>query len=542
MSLKFEADPDQALFDIEIAVEDGASELYLVIQGSVLIAEGAGRLKVSLPPGSYTVRQRVGYEQRVHTIQISQNPMQQTKFLYPAISFPSPLPLRGTQLGRKLGLGRYLVAKGGRNFQLLLWSPNSDVQAQLQQVYEQLQLERFQTGEQVQLTVRCSAQAIVAHGCLEAGPYQLVQRLATGERRCLALWCIEGWVTSVYLLVLTDQLSGKPLPVELEHAGMTLLRPGLRVGAVEASLCRLEAARKTLGLGRRLSGWSSWTDENEPENPLLALLDAQLGGGVKHLELAPMPYPDSALFGNEQRFEQQELAGPPLLRHSWVNLLQTAGANQQLHALFQQQFRVGTAGVWFTWTELAETTSSQTTSRHVLHDLFAQLTQERGSALEPVVKLKQTRMERLLRQNLNKMTERHLYTIIAQVFQSEAFMNAWNACREDIDDQRFKFRDSRLDDLFSAFLVLTDKTLVQAIGEPALIRQAVEGLRLPTKQADQLSAMLLDELVGWLGAGSSELLSKLMATGTRMLTMARENASPTVALLALAAVGPPSDS
>ncbi|PYC16228.1 hypothetical protein DMX06_19800 [Pseudomonas mosselii] len=379
---------------------------------------------------------------------------------------------------------------------MLLWSPSSDALAHLEQVFAQLRLEHFQTGERVRLTVGRRAQAIVAYASLAPGPYQLVQLRKNGQRHCLPLWCVDGWVTSVYLLVLSDQVTAKPLPVELDHASMTLLRPGLRVKDVEGSLRRLEGARKALGLGRRISGWSTWQDsDSRVENPMLELMDALLSGSREiFCNNLSMPYCDGFSSASSEAGGGRTL-GPPLLRQHWDLLLQSDGAERQLQALFHQPFTVEAKGVWFTWTELSHAAKFEDVSRFVLSQLAVQMAAEQ-------VRAPRHTGPRFVKLKLRRLSGQSLEETIAAFFQSQTFKRAWAGSRKVAEGKRLHLTDPRLSKLFAALLVLTDQTLIQSIGAIELVRQALQGLRLPATQVNQLGWLLLQELLAWMGTES----------------------------------------
>lgn len=381
------SDPNGAI-EVEVAAPYGAGDLSIINGSYALVASGVGWVNASLPPGTYSVRHQLGDESAIEPIKVFAGGPGRIEL--PALRFASPIPLFGTRFFRDDSDLKSLAGVGG-NFRLLLWAPAPETsdgdernRARIEVELQRLRLEVFAVaGPAARRGIKLPAPIWTGSGSallattLEPGCYVLVQTDDTGRQRCLPIWVHRDLLTCVFLLSL--EMDGSTVPLDLDHAGITfLLGDGKRGPNWIDSLYQLEAARKTITQGRQVQGWAGKSinaGESTKENPLLHLIDAILvfGSSSPSSREAPLEYGSSAAERFEGSFpdgmalrvamtrlkrtdltplpEEFTFAGPPLLRRSWALLLRGPRGNAALGKLMDFPFIAEGSGAWFVWSE-----------------------------------------------------------------------------------------------------------------------------------------------------------------------------------------------
>lgn len=395
-----------------------ASELYVVDRSYALVAKGVGRLSMDLEAGRYKVRQRIGDSEHVVELAVLEGSSPTTVTL-PPLSFPTPLPLPGTSL-LSGSPGPLPFAFGSGNFRFVLRTPvGADVELTPEQVdrihreRDRLRLEKVD-GSAAQQFNAPGVSEYSARGTLtvslrlQPGTYLVVQQRTSGRQACMPVVVCEGMTTAVFCLALSDE--GQEVPMGLRHAAIAILRDVDLKGGYEASLLRLEAARKAMAAGRQMFGWASDSsllsvnDGAQPENVLLDLMDAYLGWrclnprstdrgerlpdeelqivsvdmnaawerleraasvlGWSHGDIVAIAH---ALRPTDGGLNVAAIKDPPLLRRCWEQLLSFETGNAQAGAVMPFPFQVEPSSTWFIWSEepgcraasIAEATGSE---------------------------------------------------------------------------------------------------------------------------------------------------------------------------------------
>ncbi|WP_460322772.1 hypothetical protein [Pseudomonas ogarae] len=480
---------DQGLFvsvkvPATFATEDGAAELYLVDSTYSLIAQGVGRLDVDLVPGQYYVRQRVGDTENVQVFQVVAE--QPANFSLQRLDFATPIPLPESTLAKGAGLEHRVLDTQKGNFRLLLWTPISGPApaSALKQALESLSLETFDGQRHVDLAAEIDEHSVWIALNLQPGNYVLVQRITPGSQRCLPLRVATGLVTSVYLVLLRDD-SGREIPLDLQHAAITLLPSSMNASDIVGPLRRLEAARKALALGRQISGWSAWNKAAGAENPLLALIDDDWAGAL-------VPF-DSSVLGDAELMVldiargqplPDVLTGPPLLRRSWSRLLQMPSGNDALLALFPFDYKIESSNAWFIWSEApgartsralvksAEISKTAPGMLSILAGLASVFSRFRKSDVHPAP--------------VGVADDAPTYEDLVQLFtgliESPMARKLLRKTYRALENQVEGERDPAVQLMFSALETMTDKTLLKAMGAEHLVRSALSSLELPEER------------------------------------------------------------
>ncbi|NID14497.1 hypothetical protein [Luteibacter yeojuensis] len=389
---------------VSIVSRGCASELYVVNRAYALVAQGVGALRLQLEPGRYKVRQRIGYCEQVHELEVVEA-SRDVLMVLPDLDFPSPIPLAGTSFVSP-GMARRPFSLGTGNFRFVLWVPVDEGMtpaartARLRSDTERLRLERFD-GE---FSMRFDDAILVEErqgmrvfgADVEPGHYLVVQDHPEQRQVCLPILILQDRTTMVFSLAL--EAEGLPVPVRLEHAAVAMLRNDELDHPYESSLLRLEAARKASGAGRHVYGWSQVSDhpasdERPSENILLDLLDAQLGlrrtlsrasqddAAAERTFVEDLVHPLEQLaskigdanadvaalrsfLGVMPAGTIEALAGPPLLRRNWDHLLSAPEGNVLAADLMAFSFQVEPSPAWFLWSEAPGARAASFAARH----------------------------------------------------------------------------------------------------------------------------------------------------------------------------------
>ncbi|MFJ3468393.1 hypothetical protein [Pseudomonas sp. NPDC090201] len=540
-----------------------ASELYLVNRGYALIAKGVGVLDLQLEPGQYKMRQRIGYCESVQDVGVSDHSDWMDVEL-PALAFPSPIPLPGTSLA-DAGLPRPF-SLGEGNFRFVLRAP-IDAGSQLDTATAEhmreemrcLRIERFDGAKSWPMSdARILPEApgvLVFDTTLPAGGYVIVQQREERRQLCLPVLMLPGQVTAVFSLALKDETArGEErlsVAVELDHAAIAMLSANALELPYEASLFRLEAARKGLGAGRRVYGWSG---PDDVENILLTLMDLQLG--LRSLtapvnepgELAPghaQPAPEVDPGGLKARVQQlgaqvgqgnadvsalgyalkltdaqtrgPTLTAPPLLRRSWDQLLATPGGNELLCELMDFAFQTEPSSTWFLWSEVPGVRtaalveppkpSAATNDEIAMASRVPQVTLM--SAFKDILVSALHLGRRVIDSNLTRkrlgddaqehdspMSIDSVEAILAALIANKAFITWLNQVQLDVQADDKVFADESMNRLFHNLRTLCDPNLVSMLGARAVARQVLTTLRLPQRRVIELVKELIRWIVG----------------------------------------------
>lgn len=472
--------------------EDGAAELYLVDNTYALIAQGVGRLNVDLVPGLYQVRQRVGDTESVHEFRVVAE--QPASFSLPLLEFPTAIPLPKSTLVKGTGLEHRVLDAQKGNFRLLLWAPvsNSVSAVVLAQALETLSLETFDGQRRVDLAAEFTDNSAWIALDLQPGSWVLVQQVAPGRQRCLPLRIVEGLVTSVYLLLLRDE-SGREIPLQLQHVAVALLPSSMKGDAVVGPLRRLEAARKALALGRRISGWSTWDDARHGENPLLALMDDHLAGASAPFEGLSTDDEWMALDSAPRLPVPSILTGPPLLRPSWRRLLTMPSANAELLALFPFDYQVEGSNAWFIWNEVPGARASRVKVNPP--EVIKAAPKVWGSLMRKVLVYFSPRKSADQTPQAVDVAEAPTYEELIRLFSAliesrtarEWLRKTYRALENHVEGEKLP----AVQRMFGALVTVTDKTLLKAMGAEELVRSALSSLELPKEQRTEHARSLL---------------------------------------------------
>jgi len=540
-----------------------ASELYLINRSYALIAEGVGVLDLELEPGPYKIRQRIGYCESVQDVDVPEHSASMDVEL-PALAFPSPIPLPGTSLA-DAGLPRPF-SLGAGNFRFVLRAPiepGSQVdEGTAEHMREEMRCLRIECFDgslcwpmHEARTLSEAPGVLVFDTTLPAGAYVIVQQREQRRQLCLPVLIMPGSVTAVFSLALKDETvpgdERLSVAVQLDHAAIAILSADALELPYEGSLFRLEAARKGLGAGRRVYGWSS---PDDVDNILLSLMDVQLGlrsvtapvnepGQVGPGQDQPVPQLDSA--GLKARVEllraQLEqgnadvsalgyalnltgakargpaLTAPPLLRRSWDQLLATAGGNALLCELMEFAFQTEPSSTWLLWSEvpgvrkaalanLPETGPAQTDEIGFAGHL-PQITVM--SAVKDILVSALHLGRRVINSNLKRKrlaedTEDHdkpmsidnVEAILAALIANKAFITWLNQLQLEFQADDKVFADESMNRLFHSLRTLCDPNLVSMLGPKAVARQLLTTLRLPQRRVIELVKELIRWVVG----------------------------------------------
>lgn len=372
-----------------------ASELYVVNRAYALVAKGVGRLALELEPGRYKVRQRIGYSEHVQDLEVSGS-RERCNLKLLRLEFPSPIPLLGTSLVSG-SPGPRPFSYGSGSFRFVLRTPVGEdllpCDAQVEHMYTEmrrLRLESFDGKLSVPFNEPSASgdppDALIFSSEQPPGMYVIVQERDGNRQVCMPILVREARTTVVFSLALSDER--QPVPVELGHAAMAMLRDEDLTGEYEESLLRMEAARKAIAAGRHVYGWSNAVPEGQTENILLDLMDIHLGWQCLNPRIAdhgePLPEGERpllhvdraalltrlnnacAVLGRESadvralvhalNFGRSEIdvlppGAPPLLRRSWDRLLSFEEGNAQAGAVMVFPYQVESSSTWFLWSE-----------------------------------------------------------------------------------------------------------------------------------------------------------------------------------------------
>ena len=565
-----EAFPGAHQLSVTFKTVDAAAELYLIDRTYALIAKSIGELHTKVVPGIYKIRQRIGYLESVETVEISENkPL--TVNLSPLV-FSSPIPLPNTMFGSQADFDINLVNDKRYNFRFVIWTPRSmisDSVSKISEVLAQLRLESFDGTIQHTFEHTIVLNEGDTHGILglslEDGSYVLVQSDINGRQKCLPIWICSGLVTAIYLLALFE--NGNAISVSLEHAAIAMLRAedfglsGLK------SLSQLEAARKTLSLGRKMYGWTYLDPSDEPSatmNPLLTLIDAQLlacaespsDARVTHAiataaNLISTEFPDvialNSLVSSREVTDEIDtvwssllstIKGPPLLRCSWTQLLNTTGGDMAMAKLMPSSLQIEGTCAWFMWSEevgarLRVQKILQTDSFSITENIPAPpLTAAKAYAkisnlnvlaskgLPVLLPLTDIFSSLFLRFNKpNDLTSPRLETVItfenlvqmlSALLENDSLKKSLAKAYQAISQQNFQFDNAPLQRLFISLEVLMDETLVRAIGAEKLVRQVLISSGLPQTNLIELVKTLIDRLLAQLSPSDRLLVLKTL--------------------------------
>jgi len=534
---------------VRIYAHDGAAELCIIDHTYALVATGVGKLDVSLPAGEYQIQQRVGDDEHIQPLTVIAGGGEQEVVLS-AFAFPSPIPLPGTTLAGSFGAEAKRVENASGNFRLLLWTPDADIPVEdrnhardrVEAQLKRLRLESFHTGEPQELVVVAPDENDLANSLstlvsinLKAGPYVLIQRCTENRQRCMPVWICPGFVTALYLLVL--QADGEEVPVKLDHAGIALLSAEDFKKNYGSSMLQMESARKALSIGRPAQAWTERAVEmretSPVDNPLLSLMDAQLlaGGAAASQPDAVQHYASVAagLLGNDfpdvaalrtfakvameaPALEQLNLQGPPLLRSSWTQLLAKPQGNMALGRLMDFAFQVDGTGAWLIWSEdkysrqKMAPSMDRSDSRPIAPSVGAssvRVNSGLGDALVSLVvkglaylkghtkqgrelniedlqsiQFKQVSVDKVVQMLVVLLNNGLLPRLLAKGEQLAAEKGVW-------------VNQGAMRQLVASLQVLSDKTLVKAMGAEHLIRQTLNSLGLPEDKIVGLARSLI---------------------------------------------------
>lgn len=414
MPSNFDQPEDDNRIPSVISSEDGASELYLIDRSYNEIARGVGELHLDLTPGPYKVRQRIGDTEQITSFTVDEG-SDNCRVEMTRLDYASPVPVKGTNTYQDLWSIETAVPFSKKpGLRIVIRDPDGTVTAD-EKAFEHLRYEvgrlRIETlpGKTVLKlaeTQRLDTNKLLffADIDLEPGYYVLVQEAAEDQQLCLPLFVHKDWWPEIFMLSLRDKdAENAPLGIQLDNASITFRHAGAQQPADDIARGRLEAARKALGRGRTISGWSTLNDPvqktAEPQNPMLALIDAHLLVVKSTPEniatittliqsttaaLGPELFPDVlalqiALYYAAAKCERKakrnadgstkesktvlkdpplppdlahaKLSGPPLLHRSWHYLLRGYRSTKTLSDAMPFQFTAEPTSGWFIWSE-----------------------------------------------------------------------------------------------------------------------------------------------------------------------------------------------
>jgi hypothetical protein len=548
----------------------GASELYLINRGYALIAKGVGLLDLQLEPGPYKIRQRIGYCESVQDVDVVDH-SDSMNIELPALAFPSPIPLPGTSLA-EAGLPRPF-SLGAGNFRFVLRAPieagmqvDEGTAEHMREEMRSLRIERFDGALSWPMSeARPSADApsmLVFDVTLPAGSYVIVQQREARRQLCLPVLILPGRVTAVFSLALKDETAladgRSPVAVQLDHAAIAILPADALELPYEPSLIRLEAARKGLGAGRTVCGWSG---PDDVENIVLTLMDVQLGlrsataqvnepaEVIADLEQPVVRVDPGGLKASIQRLGAQvgqgnadvsalsyvlnltgadsrgpTLTAPPLLRRSWDQLLAKTGGNGLLSELMVFPFQAEPSSTWFLWSEAPGVRTATFAKRRELvpvqsdpSDPSDELMMARReppattvmSAMKDLLMSALHRGRHVIGSNLTRKrsvdgTEDHdtpmsidnVEAVLAALIANKAFITWVNELHLDLQTDDKLFPDESLNRLYHSLRALCDPNLIRMLGAEAVARQVLATLGLPQRRVIELVKELLRWIVG----------------------------------------------
>jgi len=557
-----------ATSQVNVVIESSAyaSELYVVNRAYALVAKGVGRLAIELEPGRYKIRQRIGYSEHVQDLDVSAG-RETCNVKLPRLEFPSPIPLRGTSLV-SVPPGPRPFSYGSGTFRFVLRTPviedSLSSGAQVERMHAEmrrLRLESFDGKLSVPFNEASvsgdPSGALIFSSEQPPGMYVVVQEREGDRQVCMPILVREGRTTVVFSLALSDE--GEPVPVELGHAAMAMIRDEDLTGKYEESLLRMEAARKAIAAGRHVYGWSDAVPLGQPENVLLDLMDVYLGWQCLNPRIAdhgePLPEGErpllhvdrAALLARLKRacavlgrksadvvalahalsFDRSEievlpLDAPPLLKRSWDRLLSFEEGNAQAGSVMVFPYQVESSSTWFLWSEepgararaIAEAAEADAPSRGggislpglagggdvlgdlgVTHALTLPVKELLSYGFKVMRDAVVERIPRLGRKGPPVVTFENVEAMLAALLEDKSFQDWLNKAQFFFEAEGKTIRDESMRRLISGLRSLSDPTLLEALGADAVAKQALAALRLPQSRVVQLVKDLLNVVV-----------------------------------------------
>lgn len=573
-----------------------AAEIYVVNRAYAMVASGVGSLSVKLEPGPYKVRQRIGYTESVHDMVASED-QGGSEWHLPPLEFPSPIPLWGTSL---FAAGRdaprpFSIGEG--NFRFVLRVPvdrdrtlTAGEETRLRGEMSRLRLESFDGKQVLPLTEGCTIDE--QHGTLafsarlEPGAYVLVQNVSGDTQVCLPVPLWWNYTTAVFALALGDE--GVPVPLQFAHAAIATLRTDQLSREYEGSLLRLEAARKAIGAGRSLFGWSQTMHlpqgDGSLENPILSLLDwqqalrqwmtewqspANAQGAADRTPKRPSATHTRMLIARfrddlgqnsadavslgltvahwaghaaEAETPNALLAGPPLLRGSWDQLLATPEGDKLAGRQMPFVYQVLPSSTWFIWHEAPGARATGLKAAAVIEAGFGahirkyevplpelgggglgglvssiKLSVPLGSILSMGLNAMRHVARRIpvLRKTafsgaLDSVTIEDVEAMLAALLKSKSFEEWLNKAQQVFEAEGKTIRDESMRKLIAGLRAFSDVTLVNALGPEVVAKQVLATLRLPQSRVVPLVKELLKGVVTRLAGPDRKNILKVL--------------------------------
>lgn len=520
-----------------------AAELEVVDAGYAHLGGGVGALRLKLAPGHYQVRQRVGFKEEVHELEVRSGVESQDVEL-PPLQFASPIPLPGTSLSRA-STARRPLEFGEGNLRIVLRAPtgNSNAASPLPLDHIRAETRRLRIESldgQVSLPLADKADSdgsqdvFVASFQVQPGPYLLVQEQESGRQACMSVPVRPDRTTFVFSLALRRD-SGDAIALQLGNSAMAVLRTDQLGAAYEDSLLRMEAARKALSRGGGAHGWSEGqpsvpqshpqenTAQGRVENTLLDLIDLQLrlqapgaspqerASGLICLERV------SAVLGAQsadvlalrhalgEHYQAVPLEGPPLLKRSWSRLLAFEEGDTLADSVMPFSFQVAPSPVWFIWTEQpgvrAKAFGSSSVGAVALRrdSPAIAVSGDEAPGAHPVTEMLAQGIkalwgavsERLIGRRMPAVTFENVESMLAALLKTELFRVWMGRAQKAFEEEGKLVEDESMRSLISSLLSMSDPTLVETLGAEAVAKSVLASLRLPRSQVKRIAKRLL---------------------------------------------------
>ena len=394
-----------AALPVTVAASDAAAEVFVVDSAFGVLARGIGRVSVTVPPGIYRAKAKVGELQNEVLFAIDDDDTAGTTIRVEAPAFASPLPLMRTsthadahqdaaETMSRSNSPRLALGSGAR-LVLVFRDPamagaalSGEALAGYAQAWQGIALVDAAGAHRVLLTDAAALDAragwLLVEAEVDPGAWVVSVPVPGRPDHCMPLVASAGWATQLFVN-LGPGADGSPRRFRLDDAAIVLDRPGVPFAADRHDLRVLEVARQALAGGHNVVA-GPVMDEllmGKFESPMMGLVAAHLllldarpkldlvaqvvgntGGliGANHPDVLALRLRVDQLRGQPAAGLTallESVRQPPMLRLSWAYLMAAvsspaAGGSPALAV--RRPFALATCVVgstlWLTWENL----------------------------------------------------------------------------------------------------------------------------------------------------------------------------------------------
>ncbi len=390
---------------VTVAASDDAAEVFLVDSDFRVLVRGIGRATVSVPPGIYRAKARIGELQNEELFVLDAADAAGKLVAVKAPEFASPIPLAQTSTTHEYHQGaaqaaasepgRILKLGTGAKLALFFRDPadivrglDGDALRTYSENYRGLRLRDWRGRLNQRLVEVGTFEPRLGYLLVEAdvdpGAYFIAAEVPGRPDRCVGLIASPHWATQLYVNL--DQAS-EPLArrIDLDDAAIVLDRPGAAFAPWRHDLRVLEVARKALEGGNNVMA-GPVMDEllgGKFENPMMGLIAAHLllldrapdlalvdtiiantGQliGNDHPDLVALQWRAASCRGSGKVLADlanpllEKVQLPPMLRLSWDYLIAAVNASTNPAVARRMPFTLAgnvlSSPVWLTWEDV----------------------------------------------------------------------------------------------------------------------------------------------------------------------------------------------